>query len=168
MHKKKEIALGFISYLAQPPCSTINRTQATISSNAMDNHKNLEQSQASRYDKLCDLIKKLSKNKSESMEVRDRRTQPLVQSLALIPRDTPLVRISTLWQRQAHFYGGLMADVKVGMVTTQKPADMEVEEVRDGGELLKQPMDGILDVCRDLRKRISLMKVSDSNLSNRW
>ncbi|CAN8271746.1 unnamed protein product [Cochlearia groenlandica] len=68
MHKKKEIALGFISYLAQPPCSTINKTQATISSNAMDNHKNLEQSQASRYDKLCDLIKELSKNRFESME----------------------------------------------------------------------------------------------------
>ncbi|CAN8307112.1 unnamed protein product [Cochlearia groenlandica] len=144
MRKKKEIALGFISYLAQPPCSTINRTQATISSNAMDNHnKNLEQSQASRYDKLCDLIKELSKNRSESMEVRDRRTQPLVQSLALIPRDTPLVRISTLWQRQAHFYGGLMGEAKVRMVMIQKPADMEVGEVRDGGGT-SQAADGLV------------------------
>ncbi|CAN8255209.1 unnamed protein product [Cochlearia groenlandica] len=61
-------------------------------------------------------------------EVRDRKTQPLVQSLALIPRDTPLVRISTLWQRQALFFGGLMAEVKVMMIKCQKPADMEVNE----------------------------------------
>ncbi|CAN8242947.1 unnamed protein product [Cochlearia groenlandica] len=62
------------------------------------------------------------------MEVRDRKAQPLVQSLALIPRDTPLVRISTLWQRQALFFGGLMAEVKEMMIKCPKPADMEVNE----------------------------------------
>ncbi|CAN8289411.1 unnamed protein product [Cochlearia groenlandica] len=62
------------------------------------------------------------------MSLRDRETQPLVQSLALIPPDTPLVRISTLWQRQALFFGGLMAEVKMLLKVARTCHDVDVEE----------------------------------------